>query len=397
MRPLTRDAVRWGEDKNAGIKEPTMLRRMTLVTGAALVLILGLGCDRTKQDVAEVGVPVEVQPVATGTVRQYLHFNGDIKAALDVKVYSKVSDRIEAYFVDDGDVVGKGDRIAKIAATTIEQAVRQAEAGLAAAKAQEANLKSEYERAVRLQGEDAMSRQQFDAIRTQYEAVTAQVNQAEAALIMAKSQYKDATITAPIAGVIGKRYFEAGDMATPAAPIVSVVQMDEVKIEVDVTESDLSRLAVDQPATVKVRAFPDEVFAGRVVRISPILDPVTRMATVEVLVSNEGHRLKPGMYGEVDITTGLIEDVLVVPRHVAIERTSLQSAGGNNQVIKNYFVFIVDDSLRARQRQIEPHYVNHQVIAVKDGVRSGERLVISGQNNLRDGMPVFIPDSGGTN
>jgi RND family efflux transporter MFP subunit len=373
-----------------------MLRRMTSIVGVTLALGGMGGCQQAAQEGAETGVPVAVQSVSLGTVRQYLEFNADIKAALDVKVFSKVPDRIEAYFVDEADAVRAGDPIARIAATTIEQAVRQAEAGLAAARSQEANLKSEYERAVRLQREDAMSQQQFDAIRTQYEAVTAQVHQAEAAVIMAKSQYKDATITSPIAGVIAKRYFEAGDMANPAMPVVSVVQMDQVKIEVEVTETDLGRLGVGLQAEVRVPAYPDEIFAGRVVRISPILDPLTRMATVEVLVANEDHRLKPGMYGEVEITTGFLEDVLVIPRHAAIESTSRQSAGGSDRVVKNYFVYIVDDSLRARQRQLLAEYVNHQVIAARDGVRPGERLVVSGQNNLRDGMPVFIPGPGGT-
>jgi len=371
-------------------KEKKMLRRMKFMIAITLATGLISGCQRGAQDTEEVSLSVAVQTVSRGTVRQYLNFNGDIKAALDVKVFSKVPDRIEAYFVDEGDLVRKGDPIAKIASTTIEQAVRQAEAGLSGARAQKANMKSEYERAVRLRQEDAMSQQQFETLKTQYEAVTAQVSQAEAALVMARSQYKDATITSPIAGVIGKRYFEAGDMANPAVPVVSVVQMDQVKIEVEATESDLGRLASGQHAEVRVSAYPD-VFTGRVVRISPILDPLTRMATVEVLVPNRDHRLKPGMYAEVEITTGLIENTLVVPRHAAIESTSLQSRDGRDRVVRNYFVYVVDDSMRARQKQLEIDYVNHAVIAAGGGIRTGERLVVSGQNNLRDGMPVFIP------
>ena len=106
-------------------------------------------------------------------------------------------------------------------------------------------------------------------------------------------------------------------MATPALPVASVVQMDRVEIEVEATEEDLGRLAVGQKAEVQVKTYPDEIFTGEVIRISPILDPLTRMVTVEILIPNRDHRLKPGMFAEVDITTGIIEDTIVVTQQGA--------------------------------------------------------------------------------
>jgi RND family efflux transporter MFP subunit len=350
-----------------------MLRKKNYPIGIILMLALITGCQQAAQD-DEVKVPVSVEAVSLGTVRQYLSYNGDIKAELEVNVFSKVPDRIEAYFVDEGDVVQAGSPIAKVMATTIEQAVLQAEA-------YKNNIEMEYSRAQRLFGENAMSQQQYDAIQTQ-------MVQAQAALVSAKSQLTDATITAPISGIIGKRYFEAGDMASPGMPVASVVQMNNVKIEFDATESDLGRLAVGQKADVRVPSYSDQVFTGKVIKISPILDPMTRMATVEVLVPNRDHLLKPGMYAEVEITTGVLENVLVVPRFSVIESTSLESENGKEHVVRNYFVYVVNDSMKAEQRQLTVDYVNHSVIAVKDGIRVGEKLVISGQNNLRDGLSV---------
>ena len=357
---------------------------------AVLALIVG-GCSRpgSNAEEAEVKVPVEVMSVELGEVVQSLDYNGDIKAELEVKVFSKIPDRIEKLFVDAGDEVKKGAPVAKILATTIEQATLQVEAGLVAAKAQEANLRMEFERAQRLKNENAMSEQQFDAVKTQYEAVKAQLDQAEAALKSAKSQLGDATVTAPISGIVGNRYYEEGDMANPAMPIVTIVQMDRVKITFSATEEDLGRLAVGQKTNIAVKTYQDKKFSGKVVKISPVLDPLTRMAEVEVLIDNPKRLLKPGMYAQVEVITGTIEDVIVVPRHVVIENTTMEKIDGVDQVIKNYYVFVVD-SAKAHQKKLDVRYANHKSLAIDSGISIGDKLVIAGQNNLRDGMAVSV-------
>lgn len=355
-----------------------------------LALLVG-GCSRPNSNAgeAEIKVPVDVMTVKLGEVVQSLNYNGDIKAEYEVKVFSKIPDRIEKFFVDLGDEVKRGQPIARVISPTIEQAVRQAEAGLLAIRAQEANLKAEFDRAERLKREHAMSEQQYDAINTQYQAVQAQVEQGEAAVKTTKSQLDDATITAPITGIIGNRYFDAGDMATPGMPLVSIVQMDRVKITFSATEEDLGRLDVGQETIVKVKTYMDRKFIGKVFKISPVLDPFTRMAEVEVLIDNTERLLKPGMYAQVEVITGIIEKVIVVPRNVVIESTTLEKLNGVDQVIKNYYVFVVDSN-RAYQKKLEVQYANHISLAINSGIKIGEQLVIAGQNNLREGMLVAI-------
>jgi RND family efflux transporter MFP subunit len=372
-------------------QEKKMKKLLIFTVLLSLGILFGSGCTRSdsSNSEAEEKIPVEVTTVQLGDVVQSLSYNGDIKAEYEVKVFSKIPDRIEKFFVDESDIVKKGAPIAKILATTIEQGVRQAEAILIAAQAQEANLRVEYDRALRLSKENAMSQQQFDAIKTQYESVQAQVEQAQAALASAKSQLNDALVTAPITGIVGKRYYDAGDMANPAAPLVTIVQMDRVKIEFDATEVDLGRLSVGQPAAITVKAYPDQLFTGKVDKISPVLDPTTRMAEVEVIVDNPDRKLMPGMYAQVEVTTGTISNVMVVPRYAAIENTTMESVNGDDQVVKNYFVFVVDSNT-AVQKKLDVSYVNHKSLAVKSGIKVGDQLVTECQNNLRDGMPVSV-------
>ncbi|GAB4373421.1 MAG: hypothetical protein Kow0042_17340 [Calditrichia bacterium] len=369
-----------------------MMKKLFLLFLTFAVLILWcIGCSQSGSgdDTKEEKIPVEVSLVKKGDVVQTINYIGDVEAEYEVSVFSKIMDRIEKFYVDEGDYVKKGDPIAKIAATTIEQAVRQAEAALVSAKAQESNLRVEYERALRLKEANALSQQQLDAIQTQFESVQAQVEQAEAALVSARDRLNDALVRAPISGIIGKRYFDEGDMANMTVPLVTIVQMDRVKVEFNATEEDLGKLATGQAATIRVKAYPDKVFHGKVTKISPILDPTTRMAEIEVLVENPEKLLKPGMYAQVEVTTGVIEDVIVVPRYAAIENTTLEKIEGEDRVVKNFYVFVVDSN-QAVQRKLNVRYANHRWLAVNSGVQIGELLVVAGQNNLRDGMPVTI-------
>ncbi len=376
--------------------ESVMLKISSIILGFLIIMGLLSACSKSESENNESEVvPVEVSVVKLGTVSQLLTYSGDIHAEYEVKVFSKIPDRIERFFVDEGDPIKKGQVIARITATTIEQGVRQAEAALVAARAQEANLNVEYDRAKRLFSENAMSKQQYDAIQTQYEAAKAQAEQAQAGLISVKSQLKDAELTAPISGIIGQRFYEEGDMASPGMSVVSIVQMEKVKIVFNVTEEDLGKLAIGQEATIKVRSYIDQTFSGKVQKISPVLDPQTRMAKVEVLIDNPDYLLKPGMYAEVSVTTGLLSDVIVVPRYVSIESTTLEKVNGEDQVQKNYYVYTVKNG-HAKQKKLDIRYVNHKSIAVNGGVSIGDTLVVVGQNNLRDGLPVSIISDRGT-
>jgi membrane fusion protein (multidrug efflux system) len=359
------------------------ITRTALLLGLAVSLA---GCGKSKKT-EETRVPVQIAAVQRGDVFQSLSYTGEVGAENEVLVFAKVPDRIERYYVDIGSRVAAGAPVAKIYAATLEQAVLQAEAGLAAAKSQEANMAAEFVRAERLYQENAMSKQQYDAVRTQSEAAAAQARQAEAGLTSIRDQFDETTVKAPISGLVGERNYDEGDMANPAMPLVRIVQMERVKIVFQAAEQDLGRLAAGQEVEIRVKSHPDKTFQGRIRKVSPVLDPMTRMARVEVLAPNPGLSLKPGMFAEIEVRIGVLKKALTVPRYAAIENTSMETRGGRDIVVKKYFVFTVDSG-KAIQRPIEVDYVNEVNIAVRSGLQAGDTIVVSGQNNLRDGMAV---------
>ena len=308
---------------------------------------------------------------------------------VEIQVFSRVPDRIEKLLVDVGDRVQQGALIARVRATAIEQAVLQAEAALVAARAQEANIRLEYERSQRLFNEQAVSQQQLDGIKTQFEAVTAQREQGEAMVKSARSQLHDAQITSPITGIVATRNYEEGDMASPARPLFSIVQMNRVKVAFDVGESDLGLLKAGQSAEVKVKSYPDRAFKGKVAEVSPVLDRMTRMAGVEVVLDNPGGILKPGMFARVEVRTGTLENVIVVPRYATIENTAMDRQDGKDVAVKNYYVYVVTGD-RAVQRKLGVAYMNHEQVALTSGLSDGERYVTSGQHALRDSARVLV-------
>ena len=367
-----------------------MKRILITLLAVTVIIVFSAGCGgKATDEKVKNTVPVEGETVVLGSVSQSLSFDGDIFAEYEVKVFSKIPDRIEKFYVDEGDFVRKGQSLAKIYAETIKQGVRQAKAGLTVAKSQAANVAVEYQRAKRLYKESAMSKQQYDTIQTQFEAANAQMEQAESALISAESALNDATISAPISGVIGKRYFEEGDMASPAMPLFTVVQMDRVKIIVSATETDLGKLAIGQTAAITVRSYGEKKFIGKVTKISPVLDPMTRMATVEVIVGNPGHQLKPGMFARTKVTVGLLNDVIVLPRQAVLESTRLKRINNRDEVVKDYFVFVIEND-KAVRRKLDVIYVSHVNLAVSAGVSVGEIFIRTGVNNVKDGSDVTI-------
>ncbi len=118
-----------------------MRRVLNLISLLVIFALATAGCDSQNGEAKiEEKIPVETQTVQLGKLIQSIQYNGDIKAELEVRVFSKIPDRIEQFFIDEGDFIQKGKPLAKIVATAIEQGLRQVEAALVAARAQESNL-----------------------------------------------------------------------------------------------------------------------------------------------------------------------------------------------------------------------------------------------------------------
>ena len=192
-------------------------------------------------------------------------------------------------------------------------------------------------------------------------------------------EFEEAKVKAPLSGTVGRLYLDKGSTISLETPVALIARMDQVKVEFSIPEKDMMKVYKEQQARVKVDAYPDRTFNGKVTRLSPVVDPVTRSAYAEVTLSNPDHSLKPGMFAEIDIVVVSSKGAVVVPKEAILEDSDSKSS----------FVFVVEGGSSVK-RVIETGISQQGLVEVKSGLTFGEKMVITGQHYLKDGDRVEV-------
>ena len=356
--------------------------------------ILIIGCGGNEGDEANEVAPiaVKVAEITNQDIQGVLGFFGNIEGEQAVKVYSTIPNRVTNIYANIGDNVRKGQVLATINADKITEGVTQAEAGYEAALAQYNTTEAEFQRVQKLFDESVVSQSHYDAVKAQRDASKSSVKQMEAALSAANSQYQDTRITSPITGVISMKNYELGDMAAPQMPFFEVVDMNPIKVKINVIERYLGMVKPGLEALLTVNSYPGEIFKGNVSIVNPTLDPMTRTASAEIIFENSELKLKPGMFANVEVITEEKKDVPVIPDFAIIEKTALDYSDGKistGKVKIEKYVFTLQDSI-ALKRKIVTGIEHNNLVEVISGIESGETLVTQGQYLLIDSSLVNI-------
>ena len=202
-------------------------------------------------------------------------------------------------------------------------------------------------------------------------------------------KYEKASIKSPIDGMVIKKFLDEGSQVEPSispmmrVPVIMVANIDRVKVLVNISEKYLGRLKESAEAEVKVDAYPDEVFLGKITRIAPLVDLATRTSEVEVKVPNKNYRLKPGMFARVNLILEKKENALIVPIKAVLSENSRK------------FVFIVNSST-AHKKKVETGIYQKDFVEIIEGLSVGEDVIIEGNYGLKDGANVLIETKGNT-
>ena len=195
-------------------------------------------------------------------------------------------------------------------------------------------------------------------------------------------QFEKAPVTSPIEGIVGSVYLDRGTSVSPQIAVAKIVDMDVVKIRINVTERDLPKVKEGQLAKVRVDAYPDEIFKGFVERISPVVDIGSRTAVAEVEIANPDYKLKPGMFGRVSIVVRERKSVLFILRDSVV-----RGDGG-----KLSYVFAIEGN-GVSKRKVDLGLKEDLRFEVTDGLKEGELVVVTGEEYLKDGSIVEIVDN----
>jgi RND family efflux transporter MFP subunit len=419
-------------------------RRTAIIISLVFLTLLLNSCPKKQDEQApKEATLVEIVSIRQGNILKEIRFTGSIEARTEVKVFPKITAKIEAMKFEMGDPVKKGDLIALLESEDLSAQVAQAEAALQGIRAKwaqmevgarseeiaqaedlvakaRANLKdaeTNYERLKGLFSRGVITRREFDSAELAYTvaktdlnsaqeklkmlmegatkedrlALQAQVRQAEATLDLARIHLSYTRITSPIDGTISQRFFDPGNLAVPAQSLFTIVQMDSVKVIVYFPENQLRFIVPGAEAKLMVVTSPDHIFHGTIDKVSPTLDPATRMFSAEIKVLNEKRLLRPGMFTTVTLSVDPHLNALLVPKEAVLYTEENQENPNSNQggISQTKYIFVVKEG-KAQRRKVSLGHESGNVVEVREGVEKGEDVVVRGLHQLNDGDQITV-------
>lgn len=307
---------------------------------------------------------VVIQAAKTQPIEEKIALVGNVLANEAVEVKSEIDGTVKEVHFREGERVEKGALLVTLDDRKLRAEVQQAEANF---KLSQSNL----ERARELYKENLISKQEFDQLSSTYEAN-------EANLELKRQQLRDVKIVAPFEGVVGARYVSPGQVISKNTSITWVTDLDPVKVEVNVPERFLGELKVGLPISITVAPYPNESFTGQVYFVAQNVDPANRTALVKAEIPNPDHKLKPGMFANLELTMAIREQAVVIPE-IALTRVL-----DNNRAM----VFVVDDNNIAQLRPVELGIRLPGAVEIRSGLQPGEKVIVEGVQKTIPGNPV---------
>jgi membrane fusion protein, multidrug efflux system len=331
----------------------------------ALVSLFAAGCREKKSAAAPPSAPPTTVVIAEAKrqpVAETLAVVGTLVANEFIEVKAETDGSIAEIFFEEGRPVKKGDLLLRLDETKFSAALAEAEANLKLAA-------TTYERSKELSRDKLISSQEHEQAAAQFQAHQATVE-------LRRRQMLDARIYAPFSGLAGSRAISPGQVITKSTTLTWLVDLDTVKAEFNVPERFLRDLKPGQPLTFTVAAYPKESFRGEVYFLAPQIDPLNRTLLMKARVPNAEHKLKPGMFANLDLALTLREDAVVIPE------SALMSVGERTSV------YVVDAGSKAQPRPVKVGLRLPNLIEVVEGLQPGEKVIAEGLQKVRPGGAV---------
>jgi membrane fusion protein (multidrug efflux system) len=309
-------------------------------------------------------IPVRVMPVVKTKIARTIDYTGTIQAFEEVNMAPSTPGRVDNIYVEVGDRVQKGQKLFLMDRSQYY-----------ASKIQLANLEKDLARMDTLMKVGSIKAQTYDQTKAQYEVTKTNVDFMEA----------NTLLEAPFAGIITGKYLEDGELYSGApgmsgkAAVVTLMQINPVKIIVSISEQNYPLIKKGMQARVTADVYPDREFEGRIFRIHPTIDPMSRTFNAEISIPNGTELLRPGMFVRVYIDMGEVE-AFVVPSN-----TVLVQEGTNER-----FIFVADGNVASRRVVLLGKRFDDKVEIAEGDLKVGDNLVIDGQARLTDGLKIEV-------
>lgn len=352
-------------------------RRRSALAAAVLVCSLA-ACDKQAGPAARTRPPpqVTVGKVLLRDVAVEITAPVDLRPILQADVGSKTLGYLEAVFVDRGDRVKRGQLLALVRPSDLPDQLAAAKGQLAQAKAGLSLAKQNRERAQKLAPSGVVSQQEDQASAAALAQAEANTSAAQGNLAALATRIGETRITSPLDGVVAVRRLDPGALVGPATgTLLTVVRTEVLRVFVTATERNAQGLALGKPAHVEVDSLPGRSWTGKVSRLAPAFDPLTRTLEAEIELANQGGELRPGMYGRGAVV------VEVHPGAPTVPEAAVQISSGRR------YVFVLQGD-RVQRRVIETGVDHGDWLEVLKGLSGSEEVVTAGADGLDDGAVV---------
>lgn len=331
-----------------------------------VVVIFLTSCEKKEQKktaVAERVEPVKTTEIVLNEIARTVEYTATLMPYEEMHLAPSSPGRIERILVEVSSKMKKGDLIVQMDQTQLRQA-----------EIQLATLETDYRRLDTLRKVGSVAQQQYDQLKSQLEVLRNNVH-----FLRENTQLR-----APFSGTISGKYFENGEVYTGAPvpsvgkpAVVSLVQINQLKALVPVSEKYFPLIMRGLEAEVRSDVYPGESFTGRITNVFPVVDQMSRSFSIEVTINNKGELLRPGMF--VRVTLDLDRDKAMLVPDIAV----LKLQGSNDR-----YLFIEENGMARRIGVTIGKRYNDMVEVESDQLKPGQKLIVSGQSRLLDGMKV---------
>jgi HlyD family secretion protein len=376
-----------------------------------VLLVLGIVVVANMQSRREKTVKVTVDKAKRQDLTSIISASGEVKPKKNINISAQVPGRIIKIGVVEGQEIKAGDFLLKLDSTQYEanadrdqNFIRAANADLIQAEARLLRDKGSYDRQQKLFDEELISMDQVEMAKAQFDVSTAQVNairfqikQAEASLKSTLDNLAKTTYGSPIDGVITSLRVEEGEVAiigtmnNPGTVLLTIADLSVMEVEVEVDETDVIGVVLGQAARIRVDAFPETVFEGKVTEIgsSALQQSTAGVSTQEskdfkvvVTLENPSQKLKPGLSASADIVVAEKKQALAVPISSLVLRDK-EGAAPDAAVKEEEGIFVVEGS-RVKFIPVAKGITGGMMIEITSGLADGQELVTGPYASLRE-------------
>lgn len=313
------------------------------------------------------GIAVQVKEIKPETFTSYFETTGKVEAINDAYISPEINGQVSEILVRRGEQVQKGELLLRLKTDVTKNNIDEVQTSLDLAK-------KIFEKQQNLWEKEIGSEIEFLEARNRKESL-------EARLETLKAQLDMAYIHAPFSGIIEEINVKAGELASPGMRLFRLVNLDEIRITCDVSESYLSSVEEGEHVFLRFPSLPGLKLERPVSRVGSVIDPVTRTVKVEIVTDNRSDKIKPNMLCAVKIQNYADQDAMLVPSIILKED------------FNGTFLFRLKDSDRglvAEKVYVETGKTVQDITKVTRGIEVGDKVIVKGYNLVTDGASVRI-------